>query len=243
MKFARSMVLVGLFICMASAQQPTVNQNGVVNSASYATANPPGSLVTIFGTNMASTTLLIASTVPLSTHLKGGSEDVSATVNGTPAPMYYATSTQSSVQVPWGVKAGTATIVVTRNGNASPPQAMQVATFSPGIFTVSQDGKGMAWVINNNDGTVAQPSAGWPFPKIKTRVAKAGDNLFVYATGLGPVASPPKDGASPCPPSGCTSNFSQIAKTTTTPTVLINGTAIPAGNVQFSGLTHFYPGV
>lgn len=243
MQFARSILLFGLFICVVSAQQPTVNQNGVVNAASYATANPPGSLVTIFGTNLASTALLIASTVPLSTHLKGGSEDVSVTVNGKAAPMYYAIAAQASVQLPWSIPAGTASIIVTRNGNSSPPQALQVAKFSPGIFTVSQDGKGMAWVINNNDGTVAQPAAGWPFPKIKTRAAKAGDNLFLYATGLGPVASPPKDGASPCPPSGCPSNFSQIAKTTTTPTVLINGTAIPAGNVQFSGLTPFYPGV
>ena len=101
----------------------------------------------------------------------------------------------------------------------------------------------MAWVINNNDGEVAQPSAGWPFPNIKPRAAKAGDNLFIYATGLGPVVSPPADGASPCPASGCPSNFTQIAKTTTTPTVLINGTAIPAANVQFTGLTPFYPGV
>src|ERR1700731_2336430 len=123
MKFARSMVLVilvGLFVFTAAAQQPTVNQNGVVNAASYATANPPGSLVTIFGTNMASTTLLIASTVPLSTHLKGGEGVVSARVKGEPAPMYCAPSTQSSVQVPWSIPAGTATIVVTRNGNSSP---------------------------------------------------------------------------------------------------------------------------
>src|SRR6185295_7394329 len=111
MKFARSMVLFGLLVCTAAAQQPTVNQNGVVNAASYATANPPGSLVTIFGTNLGTTALLIASSVPLSTHLKGPSEDVSATVNGTPAPMYYATATQSSVQLPWSVQPGTASIV------------------------------------------------------------------------------------------------------------------------------------
>jgi uncharacterized protein (TIGR03437 family) len=78
-----------------------------------------------------------------------------------------------------------------------------VATFSPGIFTTTQDGKGMAWVINNDDGTVAQPAAGWPFPTIKTRAAQAGDNLYFYITGLGPVAPSISDGHAPCPLSGC----------------------------------------
>ena len=56
MKFARSMVLAGLFVFTAAAQQPTVSDNGVLNAASYIKfgseghANAPGSLVSIFGT-------------------------------------------------------------------------------------------------------------------------------------------------------------------------------------------------
>jgi uncharacterized protein (TIGR03437 family) len=245
MKFARSMVLAGLFICNAAAQQPTVNQNGVVNSASYVTANPPGSLVTIFGTNMASTKLLIASTVPLSTHLKGGSEDVSATVNGTPAPMYYAVSTQSSVQVPWSVKAGTATIVVTRNGTSSPPQAMQVATFSPGIFTVTQNGVGMALAFNavaitvNGKPTLAIAQPAGSTPGLTAIPAKAGDHLFVYATGLGPVTPAINDGSAPCALSGCKSTDRQRT-TTTQPQVLVGGVS---AHIEFSGLAPQYVGV
>jgi len=251
MKFAGSIILVGISIGIAAAQQPTVSQGGVVNSANYSTDNPRGSLVTVFGTNMVSgaNELLHASTVPLTTQMigknpaTGKTDTISVTVNGTPAPLFYAANTQTSIQVPWGTKTGTANIVVTLNGTSSAAQQFHVTMYSPGIFTTNQAGTGMAWVINNDDGTVAQPSAGWPFPKIKVRAAKAGDNLFIYATGLGPVVSPPKDGASPCPASGCPANFAQIAKTTTAPTVLINGTPIPAANVQFAGLTPFYPGV
>jgi uncharacterized protein (TIGR03437 family) len=245
MKFARSILLFGLFVFMASAQQPTVNQNGVVNAASFATANPPGSLVTIFGTNLASTKLLIASSVPLSTHLQGGSEDVSATVNGEPAPMYYAIAAQASVQLPWSVKAGTATIVVTRNGNSSPPQAMQVATFSPGIFTVTQNGLGMALAFNavaitvNGKPTLAIAQPAGSTPGLTAIPAKAGDHLFVYATGLGPVTPTINDGAAPCALSGCKSTDRQRT-TTTQPQVLVGGVS---AHIEFSGLAPQFVGV
>ncbi len=242
MKFLCWVVLIVTCASVASAQQPTVNSGGVLNAASYATANPPGSLIVVFGTNLASK-VLVASTTPLSMQIGSGTDKVSVAIANKPAPIYYVAQNQLSVQLPWSVPPGNASIVVTRNGTASQQQTLTVATFSPGIFTINQAGSGAAWVINNNDGSVAQPVAGWPFPKIVARPAKAGDNIFIYVTGLGPVASPPKDGASPCPASGCPSNFTTIAKTTTTPEVLINGTAIPAANVQFSGLTPFYPGV
>jgi len=242
MTFLRWVVLIAACACVASAQQPTVNSGGVLNSASYNTANPPGSLIVVFGTNFASKTL-VASSTPLSMQIGSGADKVSVTIANKPAAIYYVAPAQLSVQLPWGVAPGNASIIVTRNGSASPTETMTVAKFSPGIFTINQAGSGAAWVINNNDGSVAQPVAGWPFPKIVARPAKAGDNIFIYVTGLGPVASPPNDGASPCPASGCPSNFTTIAKTTTAPEVLINGTAIPAANVQFSGLTPFYPGV
>jgi uncharacterized protein (TIGR03437 family) len=243
MKFLRWVALVAVCACVASAQQPTVNPGGVLNAASYNTANPPGSLIVVFGTNFASK-VLVASSTPLSMQIGSGTDKVSVSIANKPAPIYYIAQNQLSVQLPWGVAPGNANIVVTRNGTASPSQTMTVATFSPGIFTINQAGSGAAWVINNNDGSVAQPVAGWPFPKIVARSAKAGDNLFVYATGLGPVASPPNDGAAPCPaPPACPANYAKSAATTTAPEVLINGTAIPAANVQFSALTPFYPGV
>jgi uncharacterized protein (TIGR03437 family) len=248
MQWVRLTVLLGVAAGVATAQQPTVSEGGVLNSASYSTANPPGSLITIFGTNMAKAgELLIASSTPLTMQLQNKTENVSVTVNDKAAPVYYVTATQSSVQLPWGTKvpaSGTdnATIVVTRNGVKSPPQQMKVGRYSPGIFTVNQQGTGMAWVINNNDGTVAQPSAGWPFPKIATRAAKEGDNLFIYVTGLGPVNPTPKDGAAPCPAAGCPAGV-KLAKTTTNPKIIIAGTAIPGDHIQFSGLTPFYPGV
>ena len=58
MTFLRWVVLIATCACIASGQQPTVNQGGVLNAASYSTANPPGSLIVVFGTNLASKVLL-----------------------------------------------------------------------------------------------------------------------------------------------------------------------------------------
>ena len=241
MKFAGLIVLLGASVGIAAAQQPTIRQQqGVENAASYSTSNPPGSLVAIFGSNFSSETLTASST-PLTLQIQSKTETISVTVNGKEAPMFYATPNQASVQLPWETVTGNGSIVLTRNGVKSSAYAFPVATFSPGIYTTTQDGKGMAWVINNNDGTVAQPSAGWPFPKIQTRPAKAGDNLFFYITGLGPVSPSIEDGHAPCLLSGCPANV-VLPKATNTVTVLIGGVAIPSGNVQFAGLSPQFVG-
>jgi len=251
MRFLHLLFIVTFFLGIAAAQ-PTVNTNGVVNSSNYSINNPKGSLVTIFGTNMATTgKLLVASSTPLSMELQGGSDTISVTINGTPAPIYYATSTQSSVQVPWEITAGTANIVVMRNGQKSQPQSFHATTFSPGIFTTNQQGTGMAWAIyacapGSTSGcpapakpSVAQPPQGWPFASITAVPAQAGDRLYLYATGLGPVNPTIADGAAPCALAGCVAGDTQ-RKTTTLPQVTIGGVQ---AKVTFSGLAPQFPGV
>src|SRR6185369_10567194 len=92
------------------SQAPVVSDNGVV-SATGAAGKPvsPGSLISIFGTGLAAAPAT-ADTVPLSTTLS----DSSVTINGTAAPLSYASPTQISAQVPWSVQPGTAAIVVSR---------------------------------------------------------------------------------------------------------------------------------
>jgi uncharacterized protein (TIGR03437 family) len=232
------------------AAQPVVNPGGVLNASSYSTTNPPGSLIVIFGVSMAGGTgLLKASTTPLSMSLKNNSDTISVTVNGKAAPMFYASNTQTSVQLPWEVSPGNASIVVTRNGTASAPQQMQVGQFSPGIFTLTQDGKGKALAFNAIPITVngkpalaiAQPTGS--VPGLPAVPAKANDHLLVYCTGLGPVAlvngKPIADGAAPCALSGCKTTDVQ-RKTTTQPKVLVGGVS---AKVEFSGLAPQFVGV
>lgn len=233
-------MLAGLVAGTVAAQMPTVNQGGVLNGASYSTTNPPGSLIVIFGTNMAGA-FLGASSTPLSMKL----QETSVAVNDKPAPMFYVSATQTAVQLPWATSDGNANIVVTRNGTASAPQQMQVSQFSPGIFTVTQDGKGMALAFNAIPITVngkpalaiAQPAGS--VPGLPTVPAKVGDHMLVYCTGLGAVTPTISDGAAPCALSGCKTGDVQ-RKTTTQPKVLI-GTV--SASVEFSGLAPQFVGV
>jgi uncharacterized protein (TIGR03437 family) len=247
MKSIRVLMLAAVVAGALTAQVPTVNQGGVLNGASYSTTNPPGSLIVIFGTNMTSKAgvLLSASSTPLSMNLQKGTDTISVTVNGKAAPMYYASTTQTSVQLPWGIADGNANIVVTRNGTASAAQQMQVGQFSPGIFTLTQNGKGMALAFNaipitvNGKAALAIAQPAGSVPGLTATPAKAGDHMFVYCTGLGAVTPSIADGAAPCALSGCKTTDKQ-RKTTTQPTVLIGGVS---AHVEFSGLAPQFVGV
>ena len=222
-------LLVTLVLVSATAvfAQPTVSNGGVLNAASFDTSMPvaPGSLISIFGTNLASGTS-IADSIPLSASLG----NVSATVNGIAVPLYFVTHTSSfdqiNAQLPWNVPAGSVQLVVTAGGVASAPQAIQVGQFSPGIFSANGSGTGQAIAVNFPDYSYA--AAAGALPGLTSRPAVAGDpnGIIIYATGLGAVSPAIANGASP--------SSTQVSTTTTNPTVLIGG--VPAQQVLFSGL-------
>jgi len=212
----------------AFAQTPSVASGGVLNGASFDRAMPvtPGSLISIFGSNLAATTAT-ADSIPLSSVLGG----VNVKVNGVDAPLngVFASPNgdQINAQLPWNVQPGTASVVVTRNGVASAPQSFQIGQFSPGIFS-TQFGVGQAIAINA-DGSLAAPAGA--FPGLATHPAKAGDTVIILATGLGPVSSTPNNGAA---------SSDALRTTVTTPTVLIGGVS---ARVDFSGLSPQFVGV
>jgi uncharacterized protein (TIGR03437 family) len=178
----------------------------------------------------------MADSIPLATALS--QEGVSVTFNNVPAPMVgvfpqSATNpAQINAQIPWnalaaGQESGTINVVVTRGGTSSPPRAVQLARFAPGIFSV-QFGTGQAIAINLN-GSLAAPSGS--IPGVATEPARIGSTILILATGLGPVDPPVASGAA----AGTT-----VRNTTTMPEVLIGGVVVrPA----FSGLTGEFPGV
>jgi len=189
----------------------------------------PGSLISIFGSNLAATTAT-ADSIPLSTVLG----NVSVTVNGVSAPLNGVFHTdqfdQINAQLPWNVAAGNAQVVVTRNGVPSAPQTVQVGQFSPGIFSVNF-GVGQAIAINNPDGSLAAPAGS--IPGLSTRPAKVGDpnGLILLATGLGPVTPDAVSGHD---------STDTLRHTVTTPVVMVGGVA---AQVLFSGLSPNFVGV
>jgi uncharacterized protein (TIGR03437 family) len=228
----KALLAILILSCAAFSQTgPTVSSGGVLNSASFDSSMPvtPGSLISIFGSNLAATTAT-ADSIPLSTALG----NVSVTINGVAAPLngVFHTSSfdQINAQLPWNVQTGTAQVVVTNNGVSSPPQNVQVGQFSPGIFSVNF-GTGQAIAINNPDGSLAAPTGS--IPGLSTRPAVVGDpgGLIILATGLGPVSPTVANGAA---------STDALRYTTTTPVVLVGGVQ---AQVLFSGLSPNFVGV
>ena len=180
-----------------NAQAPVISKGGVVNGASFAggQAIAPGSLISIFGTELASG-VQAASSVPLSTNMGG----VTVTFNNHDAPLKAVTPGQINAQVPWevlpGGGPGIVNVVVNRNGVTSMPLAVQIDPQAPGIFVNAVSANLFyAWAVNFSDNN----SLPWPAgtaPKNKTpqRPAKVGDVLIIYATGLGEVNPAVQDG-------------------------------------------------
>jgi uncharacterized protein (TIGR03437 family) len=209
----------------AFAQTPVVSTGGVSNAANGLATVTPGSLVSIYGSNLAAG-LAQADSIPLSTTLNS----VSVTFNGVQAPLLFVSGGQINAQLPWNVLSsgttGTANVVVTRNGTPSAPQSFPVGPFSPGIFAINNIA-----VAINPDGSIAAPSGA--IPGINTRPAKVADpgGLVILCTGLGAVDPPDTSGAA---------SLDALRTATTTPTVLVGGQ--PA-QVVFAGLSPQFVGV
>jgi len=224
---AFSLFILAIFsLSLAAYAQPSVAAGGVLNGASFATGQPvaPGSLVSIFGTNLASTSSA-ATSVPLSTSLG----NVQVTFNNILAPLNYVSGGQINAQLPFELTgASTAQVVVMNSGAASAPQTVQLASVAPGIFYF---GSGQAIAYGNTDYTFA--AAPGAIPGLTTHPAKILDpqTLVILATGLGPVTPPIATGAG---------DPTTIHNTNTAPVVMV-------GNVQaqvvFSGILPGFPGV
>lgn len=178
----------------AWCQTPVVS--GVVDAASYtATLGEPGSIGSIFGTNLAASTGT-AQVVPLPKQLVG----TTVTWNGVAAPLFYVSPTQINFQVPseLGQPAGvnSSVIVSTPAGSSVPFQpssATPSAWYVAGLFAMDGSGCGQGAVLNiANDGSGSLNSL--------RNSASPGGWISAYGTGVTPPSAPPDGVATPATP-------------------------------------------
>lgn len=183
--------IIGILLCAVSLAhaQPAVGAGGVVNAASYTSQGvAPGSIVSIFGTNLA-TTIAQPDTLPLSTTW---SDVTSVTFNNIPAGLYFVGSGQINAQMPFNVLSsgqttGTVNIVVTRTSGASAPQTVNIVPTSPGIFTTNASGTGQAIATDNDDNIIAAAAGSVAGLTTHPISLGSGHALIVWCTGLGAV--------------------------------------------------------
>jgi uncharacterized protein (TIGR03437 family) len=146
-----------MFVLGASTSGTTITK--VANPATFQATAAPGMALTVIGTNLANTTRTF-STSPLTVYPVEG---VTATVNGSPAPITYLSATQINLQIPYEVGAGPAVVGINNNGQVAGFQ-FQISPSAPGIY------------VDSSGGIVPKSTA------------KAGDVVTLLVNGAGEVS-------------------------------------------------------
>src|SRR5579871_66508 len=198
---------------------PVVNTGGVINNAGETpgVAIAPGSIAEVYGLNFGG--FANQNSLPLTKQFGPGPTSAMITavfINAVPAPIFFTSTGQIDLQIPFATQALPGTmngsfagnsdvIQVQVNDSLSAPVSFLHGTTSPGLYAAI-----------NLDGSF-QPSSS----------IAAGGLMTVYATGLGVTSNQPADGAaSPGGPN--------LAVTTAMVTATIGGQNAP---VSFAGLT------
>lgn len=199
---------------LAAAKLFTIGEPAPSISSGAVTIQP-GAWVSIYGTNLATTTANWTGNFP--TQLAGSS----VTIDGKPAYLSYVSPTQINVQAPADSATGTVPVVVTTQFGTATAN-VTLAQFAPSFFLL--DTKHVAGIILHANGSydILGPtgnSLGYP-----TVAAKSGDSVALFGTGFGPT-SPTVAAGQP---------YSGAAKTTAPVTLKIGNTTVPT---TFAGIS------
>jgi uncharacterized protein (TIGR03437 family) len=216
-----------IFVVGSPPLPPNVNDGGTVSAATFTpgASLTPGSIVSLFGTNLALSTNS-AQALPLPSALGGTAVLVGSTV----APLFHVSPFQINFQVPWEAAPGSAQLTVQVAGRPSSPTTLNLIPFSPGLFTLNSQGTGQAAATSSATGDFVAPVGsviGRP-----SRPATRGEFITIFCTGLGDVSNRPQSGAAAL--------SDPLSHTTMTPVVTIGGVD---ALVTFSGLAPGFAGL
>jgi uncharacterized protein (TIGR03437 family) len=203
---------------------PAITKNGVVPVYSSATTIQATSWISIYGTNLATSTALWTGNFP--TTLGGAS----VTVDGKAGYLYYASPTQINLQAPSDSNTGSVNVVVT-TPSGSATSTVTLGQYGPSFSLL--DATHVAGIILRPTGTGAYGSGANSYDIVgptgsslgyKTVAAKAGDNLVLFGVGFGPT--------NPVVPAGAA--YSGAAPITGILSMLMNNKSVTPA---FAGLT------
>lgn len=171
------------------ADQTTSRVIAATSAASYLPTLSPAGIAALFGSELTSGATEAATAQPLPITLAG----TQVLINGTPAPLFFASPQQINFQVPRttpaitsfpfssSVPSSTATIEVISNGKLIRAGSFQLAPAVPAIFTFNQSGTGLAAALD------AFTFTGPPFSA--TRPNGEPNIIALFCSGLGADAT------------------------------------------------------
>jgi uncharacterized protein (TIGR03437 family) len=201
----------------SSSTSPSIAPGGVVSLDSTVATIQPGALLSIFGANLASSPAIWNGNFPISLG------DTSVTIDGKAAYLLYVGPTQIDLQAPDDTKTGPVSVAVT-TAHGTALSTVTLASFAPSFLLF--DRTHVAGIILRSDGSGAYDLIGPTGSSLghPTVAAKAGDNVELYAVGLGPT--------NPAVPAG--EPFSGSAPTTNPVSLLINKVRVTPSFVGLS---------
>ena len=195
---------------------PAIEQ--VVNAADLGGGVAPGSLISVFGSNL-SPVNIATQQLPLPTAIG----DSCLTVNGAPIPMMFASPAQINAQLPLHIS-GRTTMTLYTPGGVSDDYYLNILPAAPAIFHNGIAGPvtGLPVVVKVSNQQLVTPS----------NPIHPGDEISIYAAGLGSTAPEVVPGTS--------SPSSPLAQVILSPDVRIGGVSMA---VTFAGLAPGQVGV
>ena len=205
-----------------AATKPVIQSDGIINGASMAPGMVSGSWVSIKGTNLAKTTRSWTHRDFVNGKLPTSLENVSVTIDGKLAAVYYVSPTQVNVLAPDDSNTGPVNVVVTQPDGASDPVPANLVPASPALFLFDPQNRKYAASVALDGSYLGPP--GLYSTALTTRPAKPGEIILLFGTGFGPTNPPvPSD-----------SLFSGAAPLVKTVQITIGGVRADVG---FTGLS------
>ncbi len=212
---------------LATGASPAPAPNSVQNPGSnflpglpgYGSA--PGSIIVVYGANLSGTSLVTAQTLPYQTTMNNTS--ISVTVGATTVNLFmiYTINYQLAAILPSNTPLGNGTLKVTYNGQSGTTPIVVVAS-ALGFLTQNELGTGPVSAQHADYTLISATSAAHP-----------GDEIQLYATGIGALPAGSSDATSPGAVTFPTANLS----------VYVGGTKLDPSAIAYYGRNPSDPGL
>jgi uncharacterized protein (TIGR03437 family) len=168
-------------ITVYTQSAPTISPAGVMSAAGATPdgAMAPGSVISIYGQNLAPT-VQIGSTNPLPQTLA----NVTVTIGNYLLPLLFVSPEQINAQLPVELVDGTYTLQVEQTGQPNVPATLTISRDAPALFTQANPQNQPLVLALHQDGSLITFNS----PAIR------GEQISIYGTGFGPYVTTTIDG-------------------------------------------------
>ena len=201
---------------------PAFSTDSIVNAANNRAAwLAPNALATIYGTNLSYSTAQVTPSSLGQGSLPFVLGGVRVFVSDFKAPLVFVSPTQINFLIPGDLLPGPATVRVDREGVTAPATRITLLETAPALFQIGP----AAIAATHADGSLITPET----------PARSGDFAILYGTGLGRTI-PDQDPGRISYLAAPIRRFSDFR-------VLLDGVAVPVGNVTYAGASPGFPGL